>query len=93
MKKEEQYTTMPMNLQGIDTDLWYPITAKAEQIPSDLKEWRKLRGLSLREVEKQTGVSNPYLSQIETGKVKNPSFDVVDRLCKCYLVYLKVGGR
>ena len=79
--------------QGTDPDLWYPITAKGEQVPKDLKEWRLLRGLTLRDVERLTGISNCYLSQLETGKTNKPSFEVVDKLCKCYLVYLKVGGR
>lgn len=75
-----------------DPHLWYPITAKANQIPADLKEWRLLRGLTLRQVENQTGISNCYLSQLETGKVNKPSFDVIDKLCRCYFVWLKVGG-
>lgn len=34
---------------------------------------RKARGLSLREVEAATGVSNAYVSQLETGKIREPS--------------------
>ena len=88
---KEQFQLMP--IQGYDSTSWYPITAKASQIPADLKEWRTLRGLTLREVEKQTGISNCYLSQLETGKTNKPSFEVVNKLCECYYVYLKVGGR
>jgi transcriptional regulator with XRE-family HTH domain len=35
---------------------------------------RELQGLTLRQFEKQTGISNALLSQIETGKVKEPSW-------------------
>ena len=40
-----------------------------------LKTARTAQGLSLRDVEEATGkeVSNAYLSQLETGKVRNPS--------------------
>lgn len=34
---------------------------------------RKAKGVSLREVEKATGVSNGYISQMETGAVAEPS--------------------
>lgn len=55
---------------------------------------RSVKGWSLRELEKRTGVSNPYLSQIENGHIKDPSFFTVvkiakalglklDRLAKC----------
>lgn len=32
------------------------------------KAWRKREGLTLREVAEMTGISNPFLSQFETGK-------------------------
>lgn len=38
-----------------------------------LKEARLAKGLSLRAVEDETGISNAYLSQLESGKVKQPS--------------------
>lgn len=37
-------------------------------------------GLSLREVEKMTGISNSLISQIETGHVVEPSFRNVVKL-------------
>lgn len=42
---------------------------------------RELKGLSLRDLEKACGVSNALLSQIETGKVKDPGFATVVRIC------------
>lgn len=38
-----------------------------------LRAARTAKGLSLRAVEAQTGISNGYLSQLETGTVKAPS--------------------
>lgn len=43
---------------------------------------RELHGLSLRDLERRTGVSNALLSQIETGHVKEPSFRNVVRLAR-----------
>lgn len=40
--------------------------------------------LSLRDVEKITGISNALLSQIETGKIKSPSFSTIAKLCSLY---------
>ena len=38
-----------------------------------LAEARRLKGVSLRAVERATGISNAYLSQLETGAVAEPS--------------------
>ena len=38
-----------------------------------LRNLRLKKGVSLRKVESETGVSNPYLSQLERGVVTNPS--------------------
>jgi DNA-binding XRE family transcriptional regulator len=35
---------------------------------SPVKLWREHRGLTQQELAKRTGISKPYLSQIETGK-------------------------
>ena len=50
----------------------------------DFRKRRKSKGLTLREVEKITGISNSYLSQLETGKVKSPSYEVVKKLFDLY---------
>lgn len=39
-----------------------------------LKFARKVKGLTLREVEGKTGISNAYLSQLENGHIIDPSF-------------------
>ena len=35
---------------------------------------RECKGMSLRDLERASGVSNALISQIETGKVKSPGF-------------------
>jgi DNA-binding Xre family transcriptional regulator len=50
----------------------------------DFKQLRKQKGLTLREVEDITGISNAYLSQLETGKIKSPVYNVVRQLCELY---------
>lgn len=51
-----------------------------------LKLCRKLKGYSLRDVEEVTGISNAYLSQIETGKIQDPSFNTIIKLCMFYQI-------
>jgi hypothetical protein len=50
----------------------------------NFREMRKAKGLTLREVEETTGLSNAYLSQLETGKVKSPGYNVVRLLYDLY---------
>jgi len=49
-----------------------------------LKRTRESRGLSLRAVENATGISNAYLSQLESGKVQQPSPVKLNKLCEVY---------
>ena len=61
-----------------------------EQIESmlfSLKTIRKNQRLTLRNVEEITGISNAYLSQLESGKIKNPSWEVVRKL---FILYYKI---
>ena len=53
-----------------------------------LADLRTAKGLSLREVEEATGkaVSNAYLSQLENGKIKKPSPNVLHSLSGVYTV-------
>ena len=53
-----------------------------------LKDIRKNRCLTLRSVEKQSGVSNAYLSQIESGKRKCPSIEILKKLAIVYQISL-----
>lgn len=49
-----------------------------------LAKARKVLGLSLRTVEAETNVSNAYLSQLETGKIRTPSPTVLHTLALRY---------
>ncbi len=50
----------------------------------DFKGMRIAKGLTLRQVEEKTGISNAYLSQLENGKMKNPSHTIVIKLQSFY---------
>jgi len=61
---------------------------RPNELGAVLADLRKAKGLSLREVEEATGkaVSNPYLSQLENGKIKKPSPNVLHSLAAVYAV-------
>jgi HTH-type transcriptional regulator, competence development regulator len=49
-----------------------------------LKSIREERSLTLRDVESATGISNAYLSQLESGKIGRPSVQYIYLLSKIY---------
>lgn len=53
-----------------------------------MKERRLALGFTLRDVEaiNEGQISNGYLSQLENGKIKNPSAHVVVALCATYAI-------
>jgi transcriptional regulator with XRE-family HTH domain len=53
-----------------------------------LADLRTAKGLSLRNVEEATGkaVSNAYLSQLENGRIRRPSPNVLHRLAEAYAI-------
>ncbi|MDE0142858.1 MAG: helix-turn-helix transcriptional regulator [Caldilineaceae bacterium] len=51
-----------------------------------LSSARSKLGMSLRAVEKETGISNAYLSQLEHGKIKTPSPQNLNKLAQLYRV-------
>ncbi len=60
-----------------------------------LKEQRTAAQLSLRQLAEQTGVSNPYLSQIERG-LRRPSAEVLQQIAKALRIsaeqlYIRAG--
>ena len=66
-----------------------------ENLGDYLREQRLAAKLSLRQLAEQTGVSNPYLSQIERG-LRRPSAEVLQQLAKALRVsaetlYVRAG--
>jgi len=61
---------------------------KEEHMPKKLGELlleqRQLKGLNLRRVEEETGVSNGYLNLLENGKVGEPSPNILYKLAEFY---------
>ena len=49
-----------------------------------LRDARRANGLTLRDVEERTGVSNAYLSQLEHGRIRQPSPVVLHQLSDAY---------
>ncbi len=60
--------------------------ARPAQLGAFLADLRAAKGLSLREVEEATerSVSNAYLSQLENGRIRKPSPNVLLSLSKVY---------
>lgn len=58
----------------------------ATKLGDELARLRQVKGrtISLREVERQTGISNEYLSQLERGVATKPAPDVLQKLAKFY---------
>ena len=56
----------------------------APSLGEGLRVARELRNLSLRDVEKATGISNPYLSQLENNKINKPSPFFLHKLASLY---------
>lgn len=67
--------------------------ARLEYQPMKLHEAiayaRECKGLTLRQLEKETGISNALLSQVETGYVREPSFRNVVKIAKALGVKLE----
>jgi len=68
----------------------------AKTLGERLRQYRSLKGLTLRNVKKKTGISDGYLNQLEQGKVKEPSPHILYKLAECYGVpyedLLKLAG-
>ena len=51
-----------------------------------LQSVRENKQLSLRAVEKAVGISNAYISQLESGKIKQPSPSILHKLAELYKI-------
>lgn len=60
-----------------------PLPKDGGALGNFIRSKRTARHLTLRDVERITegGISNAYLSQIETGRVQDPSASMLLRLC------------
>lgn len=47
-----------------------------------IKKMRSNKNLSSRELARKAGISQAYLSQLETGKNKNPTAETINKLAK-----------
>lgn len=57
---------------------------KTKNLGQILKDARELKKFTLRTVEDATEVSNAYLSQLENGKIKTPSANILHKLANIY---------
>ena len=55
-----------------------------DKLGENLRRIRKGKNLTLRAVQERTGISNAYLSQIETGKIVRPSPNILHKLARLY---------
>jgi transcriptional regulator with XRE-family HTH domain len=55
-----------------------------DTLGTTIKQARIAKGLSLREVERLTGVRSGHLSQIETGKIARPEMAILWDLAAVY---------
>lgn len=55
-----------------------------ESLGEYLRQIRKEKRLTLRDVEEKTGISNAYLSQIENQKILKPSPSILYKLAEIY---------
>lgn len=62
------------------------MTKVAQSLASFIAQAREKAGLTLRAVEKETGISNAYLSQLEHGKIQTPAPQNLHKLAGLYRV-------
>ncbi len=64
------------------------VSGESQTLGTYLRSIRDDRKLTLRAVEEATNkeVSNAYLSQIENGKIKNPSPNILNALAELYAI-------
>ena len=70
-----------MLLLALSTSVARMETVAVGRIGDYIKEQRENARLSLRRLAQETGISNPYLSQIERG-LRKPSAEILQQLAK-----------
>ncbi len=62
---------------------------EVESFGQFIKDLRKRQRMSLRDVEKESGVSNAYIAQLEKGDRPAPSADILKKLARAYNVTVR----
>ena len=62
------------------------MTKPMQKLGSFLASARSTARKTLRDVERETGISNAYLSQLEHGKIKAPAVQNLHKLANAYSV-------
>ena len=70
--------------QSITTEIGYD--EMSTKFGKYIKRLRKDSGLTLRDVERLTGISNPYICQLENGKRGIPGVHTLEKLSIAYHV-------
>lgn len=55
-----------------------------QNLGANLREMRDKRKISLREMERRSGINNAYLSQLERGEVAKPTPSMLGRIAEAY---------
>jgi len=63
---------------------WHDHAVTAGSLATTLREARRRQALSLREVERRTGISNAHVSQLETGTITKPELALLWQLAALY---------
>ncbi|MGF2950875.1 helix-turn-helix domain-containing protein, partial [Mycobacterium sp. THU-M116] len=65
------------------------VSTAASDIGGFIRSQRELAQVSVRQLAERSGVSNPYLSQVERG-LRKPSADVLNQIAKALRVSAEV---
>ena len=60
------------------------MNSKENELGLYFRQGRTHKALTLRAVEEAVGISNAYLSQLESGKIQRPSPSILHKLCELY---------
>jgi transcriptional regulator with XRE-family HTH domain len=72
-----------------DGDLAAVVSTAAQDIGGFIRSQREAAQVSVRQLAEKSGVSNPYLSQIERG-LRKPSAEVLNQIAKALRVSAEV---
>lgn len=61
------------------------------EIGKEIKRLRKEKGLTSRELAEMSGVSQPYISQLETGRNNKPSIEILEKIFQCFYIKLVIS--